>query len=92
MRIHALNATGTGSTLLSWNCPTSGEPVGVELLTEGYQKGQNATVTYVIKTQGQSCLYGPGVYNLTALSCRYACTDQHGIVYAAAKTSFTISE
>lgn len=91
VKIHAPVKSGTGSTVLSWNCPTSG-PIGVEILTEGYAANQTVTFTHVIQTQEASCLYGPGVYNMTVLSCKYACTDLKGEVYSAAKAEFQITQ
>jgi hypothetical protein len=95
------NATGTGTTILEWKCPTSGE-TGVPLLNEGcilklcekdivdvlligFRAGSTNHITYKIDTRQDACLYSPAVYQLVAASCAYDCTDKYGVVYSVSQ-------
>lgn len=88
--IQALNNTGTGTTWMTWHCPTSGE-TGTKVLNTGFSRGSTIVVSQVIDTQQDACLYSPALYSVLAVNCAYDCTDPHGVVYAAQKASFQIT-
>ncbi len=89
--IQARNQTGTGVTVLEWKCPTTGM-TGAPILNEGFRAKSINHITYRIDTRNDACLYAPATYALVVGSCAYDCQDQHGVVYAAVQSQFTITQ
>mmetsp|Transcript_21349 Transcript_21349/g.36434 ORF Transcript_21349/g.36434 Transcript_21349/m.36434 type:complete len:248 (-) Transcript_21349:38-781(-) len=92
-KIKALKQTGTGLTVFALRCPQCNQQGQLDFasINTGFSAGgvysQNAT----LDTAEDDWQYPPGLYEYEVVSCKYACSDQHGAIWAKKTGSFHIT-